>query len=72
MRGRPGWNVSDILGEDERHPTNFGHRCHNYPAAAPTTFGSCARTLTSAAHTPVQESPRVAFMAGTSSCIRAL
>ena len=26
-RGRPGWSVEDIFGGDERHPSQFGHRC---------------------------------------------
>ena len=27
QRGRPGWNLTELMEPDERHPTNFGHRC---------------------------------------------
>ena len=27
LRGRPGYNISDLMVKDERHPTDFGHSC---------------------------------------------
>ena len=27
LRGRPGWNVTDLMTGDMRHPTDFGHTC---------------------------------------------
>ena len=27
LRGRPGYNITDLLEGDERHPTDFGHAC---------------------------------------------
>ena len=27
LRGRPGYNMTDLMEGDERHPRDFGHRC---------------------------------------------
>ncbi len=43
VRGREGWNITDLMEEDERHPTDFGHRwCPRRQAEAHASLLQCA------------------------------